>query len=65
MLMKIAHPWKVKDAKSTYKENITSSITPCWFIREIDEIEEYFQTTTIQTEVCTGWSLWWNLILND
>ena len=38
MLMKMVHPRKVKDTKSTYKENITSTITPYQLIGDIQGI---------------------------
>ena len=39
MIMKMVQSNKAKEAKSTYKENITSSITPYRLIMEIDGIE--------------------------
>ena len=40
MLMNMVHSMKVKDAKSTYKENTTSGINPYQLVWEIQWIEE-------------------------
>ena len=42
MIIKMVHSRKVKDAKSTYKENITSVITPYQLVGDIQGIREYF-----------------------
>ena len=40
MIMKIVQSRKVKDAKSIYKENITSTITPYQLVGDIQGIKE-------------------------